>query len=93
MLTIIIPCYNEKNINQSVKIYRPNIKNNSINSWLGWVCWDISFIYSYNRPDVEKKNGYFIINKLKNWIWLIRIYLKFRFWFLVIIKKIQLKIF
>ena len=38
MLTIIIPCYNEKNINQSVKIYRPNIKNNSINSWPGWVC-------------------------------------------------------
>ena len=66
MLTIIIPCYNEKNINQSAKIYRLDNKNNSVNGWPGWVCLDILFIYFYNRPDVEKKNGYLIINKLKN---------------------------
>ena len=57
---------NEKNINQSIKIYRPDIKNNSINGWQGRLCWDIPFICSYNRLDVEKKNGYLIINKLKN---------------------------
>ena len=55
MLTIIIPCYNEKNINQSAKIYRLDNKNNSVNGWLGWLCWDITFIYSYNKLDVEKK--------------------------------------
>ena len=38
MLTIIIPCYNEKNINQSAKIYRLDNKNNSVNGWLGWLC-------------------------------------------------------
>jgi len=57
---------NEKNINQLVKIYRPDIKNNSINGWQGRLCWDIPFICSYNSLGVKKKNGYLIINKLKN---------------------------
>jgi len=57
---------NEKNINQLVKIYRPDIENNSINGWQGRLCWDIPFICSYNSLGVKKKNGYLIINKLKN---------------------------
>ena len=57
---------NEKNINQLVKIYRPDIENNSINGWQGRLCWDIPFICSYNSLSVKKKNGYLIINKLKN---------------------------
>ena len=57
---------NDKNINQLVKIYRPDIKNNSMNSWQGRLCWDIPFICSYNKLDVKKKNGYLFINKLKN---------------------------
>ena len=56
---------NKKNINQLVKIYRPDIENNSINGWQGRLCWDIPFICSYNSLSV-KKNGYLIINKLKN---------------------------
>ena len=57
---------NEKNINQLVKIYRPDIENNSINGWQGRLCWDIPFICSNNSLSVKKKNGYLIINKLKN---------------------------
>ena len=56
---------NKKNINQLVKIYRPDIENNSINGWQGRLCWDIPFICSTNKLDVKKKNGYLIINKLK----------------------------
>lgn len=55
MLTIIIPCYNEKNINQSAKIYRLDIKNNSINSWQGRLCRNTPFICSYYKLEVKKK--------------------------------------
>ena len=46
---------NKKNINQLVKIYRPDVENNSINGWQGRLCWDIPFICSTNRLDVKKK--------------------------------------
>ena len=57
---------NEKNINQLVKIYHPDVENNSKNGWQGRLCWDIPFICSYNSLGVKIKNGYLIINKLKN---------------------------
>ena len=56
----------DKNINQIVKIYRPDVESNSINGWQGRLCWDIPFICSYNKLEVKKKNGYLFINKLKN---------------------------
>ena len=57
---------NQTEINEFVKIFRPDIDNNSSNGWQGRLCWDIPFICSYNKLDVYKKNGYLIINKLKN---------------------------
>ena len=57
---------NKKNQNQIIKIYRPDIEKNSINSWQGRLCWNTPFICSYNKLDVIKKNGYLIIKKLKN---------------------------
>ena len=57
---------NEKNENQLIKIYHPDVKNNSINGWQGRLCWDIPFICSYNKLDIKKKNGYLLINKLNN---------------------------
>ena len=56
----------QKNTNHLVKIYQPDTKNNSKNGWQGGLCWNIPFICSYNKLDVRKKNGYLIINKLKN---------------------------
>ena len=57
---------NEENINQLVRIYKPDVKKNSANGWQGRLCWNIPFICSYNRLEVKKKNGYLIINKLYN---------------------------
>ncbi|MDC2980400.1 hypothetical protein OAZ14_03025, partial [Candidatus Pelagibacter sp.] len=50
--------------NIHVKIFRPDVKNNSLNGWQGRLCWNIPFICSYNKLDIRKKNGYLIINKL-----------------------------
>ena len=57
---------NDYNVNQQIKIYRPDVENNSKNGWQGRLCWNIPFICSYNKLDIKKKNGYFIINKLIN---------------------------
>ena len=56
---------NEKNQNQIIKIYRPDVKKNSINSWQGRLCWNTPFICSYYKLEVKKKNSYLIIKKLK----------------------------
>ena len=56
----------DKNNNQLIKIYQPDIQNNSTNGWQGRLCWNIPFICSYNKLDIRKKNGYLIINKLTN---------------------------
>ena len=57
----------EKNYNQLIKIYQPNVKKNRlINGWQGQLCWDIPFICTYNVLDIKKKRGYLIINKLNN---------------------------
>ncbi len=56
---------NEKNTNTLVKIYMPDIEKNSNNGWQGRLCWNIPFICSYNKLEVEKKNGYLIIKKVK----------------------------
>ena len=52
--------------NEYAKIYYPDIKKNKKNGWQGILCWNTPFICSYNKLDVSKKNGYLIINKLKN---------------------------
>ena len=57
---------NDYSGNQLIKIYRPDVENNSKNGWQGRLCWNIPFICSYNKLDIKKKNGYFIINKLIN---------------------------
>ena len=53
-------------INKFVKIYRPDVNNNSKNGWQGRLCWNTPFICSTNNLDVNKKNGYMIITKLEN---------------------------
>ena len=52
--------------NKHIKIFVPDIENNSQNGWQGRLCWDIPFICSSNKLNVVKKNGYLIINTLKN---------------------------
>ena len=57
---------NEVNSNEYVNIYYPDIKKNKKNGWQGRLCWDTPFICSSNKLEVGKKNGYLIINRLKN---------------------------
>ena len=58
---------NRKNINQPMKVYKPDVKKNTLlNGYQGISCWNIPFICSYNKLDIQEKNGYLIINKLSN---------------------------
>ena len=57
---------NNSNTEQIRKIFKPDIKKNSINGWQGRLCWNIPFICSYNTLEIKKKYGYLIINKLIN---------------------------
>ncbi len=57
---------NEKSTNELLKVYVPDVKNNSVNGWQGRLCWNIPFICSYNRLDIKKEKGYLMINKLIN---------------------------
>ena len=55
-----------KTSNKYANIYYPDVKNNKKNGWQGRLCWDTPFICSYNKLDVSKKNGYLVVDKLKN---------------------------
>ena len=57
---------NDQSINKYINVYKPDNQKNKINGWQGRLCWNIPFICSYEALDVKKKNGYLIINKLKN---------------------------
>ena len=52
--------------NEFATIFYPDVEKNSKNGWQGRLCWDTPFICSYNKLDIDKKNGYLILNKLKN---------------------------
>ena len=50
-----------------MKVYNPDVKKNTLlNGYQGISCWNIPFICSYNKLDIQEKNGYLIINKLSN---------------------------
>ena len=57
---------NKSITNEFAKVFYPDVKNNFKNGWQGRLCWNTPFICSYNELEVSKKNGYLIINKLKN---------------------------
>ena len=57
---------NTKISNDYINIYYPDIEKNKKNGWQGRLCWNTPFICSYNKLDVSKKNGYLIVNKIKN---------------------------
>ena len=57
---------NKIDSNELAKIFHPDVENNSNNGWQGRLCWNIPFICSYNKINVNKKNGYLILNKLNN---------------------------
>ena len=58
--------FNKSDSNEFAKIFHPDVENNSNNGWQGRLCWNTPFICSYNKINVNKKNGYLILNKLNN---------------------------
>ncbi|MDB9956428.1 hypothetical protein OAD48_00025 [Candidatus Pelagibacter sp.] len=57
----------KNNSNERFSVFYPdsqkNIKNG--NGWQGRLCWDIKFLCSYNKIDINSFNNYLIIKKLK----------------------------
>ena len=53
----------EVNSKNNLKIYFVDITKNNNNGWQGRLCWDIPFFCTYNKINVNKKNGYLIISK------------------------------
>jgi len=55
--------YNNKNI---IPVFRPDIEANKLNGngWQGRLCWDVPFICSYNKINVNLINSYYVITKL-----------------------------
>ena len=49
-----------------ISIYKPNISKNNKNGWQGRLCWDIPFLCSYNKINVDKNYGYLFFSKLNN---------------------------
>ena len=49
-----------------ISVFRPNIESNNLknNGWQGRLCWDIPFICSYNKINVNLINGYYVITRL-----------------------------
>tara|TARA_A100001015_G_scaffold132762_1_gene147303 strand:+ start:2049 stop:3716 length:1668 start_codon:yes stop_codon:yes gene_type:complete len=59
--------FNEDNSNEYASIYYPDVKKNTKkNGWQGRLCWNTPFICSSKKLIINKKNGYLIINELKN---------------------------
>jgi hypothetical protein len=46
----------------AISINMPDIEKNK-NGWQGRLCWDIPFLCTYNKINVNKKNGYLFLSK------------------------------
>ena len=46
-------------------IFYPDVENNKKNGWQGRLCWDIPFMCSYNKININKKNNYLYLSKAK----------------------------
>ena len=51
--------------NDYILVLGPDSKNNKKNGWQGILCWDISFLCSYNEINVRKINNYLFLKKIK----------------------------
>jgi len=58
---------NTKSTNSFLPVWQPDIEQNAKrgNGWQGRLCWDIKFICTKNKVQIQKKNNYFIISALK----------------------------
>ena len=59
--------YDNYNITKTISVFRPNIESNNLknNGWQGRLCWDIPFLCSYNKINVNLINSYYVISRIK----------------------------
>lgn len=57
---------NSKNNHSVIPTFQPNMEANAEkgNGWQGRLCWDIKFICTKNKVDIERVNNYIIIKRL-----------------------------
>ena len=57
---------NPKNSGNIISTFQPDIKANALkgNGWQGRLCWDIKFICTKNKINIQKRNNYYIIKKM-----------------------------
>ena len=57
---------NSKNSGNIISTFQPDIKANALkgNGWQGRLCWDIKFICTKNKINIQKRNNYYIIKKM-----------------------------
>ena len=56
---------NPKNKVNMIPTFQPDMKANALkgNGWQGRLCWDIKFICTKNKINIQKKNNYYVIKK------------------------------
>ena len=56
---------NTKNKVSMISTFQPDMDANAAkgNGWQGRLCWDIKFICTKNKVNIQKRNNYYIIEK------------------------------
>ncbi len=57
---------NSKNNHSVISTFQPNMEANAEkgNGWQGRLCWDIKFICTKNKVDIQRVNNYIVIKRL-----------------------------
>jgi hypothetical protein len=51
--------------NNFIDVFTPDLTNNQ-NGWQGRLCWDIPFLCTYSKININKRKGYLFLSKLNN---------------------------
>lgn len=55
----------KSSINNFIDVFTPDLTNNQ-NGWQSRLCWDIPFLCTYSKININKKNGYLFLSKSNN---------------------------
>ena len=57
----------DQQFDNDILVVRPDIDSNAKkgNGWQGRLCWDIKFLCSYNRININLRNNYLFISREK----------------------------
>ena len=55
----------KSSINNFIDVFTPDLTNNQ-NGWQSRLCWDIPFLCTYSKININKKNGYLFLSNSNN---------------------------